>query len=191
MTEHQQQPSAEQSAPFETPTETSFETVELATYTPEDWRGIVGEEPDPVGIAHLELTWRPKEQHLGLRAGERLVAHAGWVEVPVELGGRVLRVAGLGGVAVAPDLRRRGLAGTVVTAAMAHARAAGLTHGLLFCWPRLFPLYGGLGWQQVAGGVRIEQPDGPIAMPMSAMWAPLADGAEWSEGEVRLRSLPF
>ncbi|MFE9426877.1 GNAT family N-acetyltransferase [Kitasatospora sp. NPDC006697] len=165
--------------------------LDLAAYGPAEKRQVVGENEDPAGVAVTGLTWRLKERHVGIRDGERLVAHAGWVEVPVRVGAGELRAAGIGAVAVAPELRRRGLAGAVVTAAMERAGAEGLEFGLLFCWPRLVPLYGGLGWRPVAGEVLVEQPGGPAVMPMRTMWAPLADGAQWPEGAVRLLSLPF
>jgi hypothetical protein len=43
----------------------------------------------------------------------------------------------------------------------------------------------------VADPVTVDQPDGTAVMPTSAMSRPLAAGAAWPAGPVRLRSLPF
>ncbi|MER5432092.1 GNAT family N-acetyltransferase [Streptomyces sp. NPDC002588] len=166
--------------------------VRLAQYSPADRDEITGGVPDPAGVAVTGLVWRDKETHFGVRRAGRLVAHAGLVETTVSVGGgEPAPVAGLGGVVVAPGLRGGGLARLVVTAAMDHARTGGAEFGLLFCWPRLIPLYERLGWRLLDAGVRVEQPQGPADMPMRSMWTPLADGARWPSGPVRLLSLPM
>lgn len=137
------------------------------------------------------MTWLPKEEHFGIRHEGRLVAHTGLLLLPVSIGGLDTQVVGVGGVAVASDLRGRGLARAVVTAALDHARTMGPQHGLLFCRPPLVPLYRRLGWHLLGRDVQVEQPAGPVVMPLQTMWTPLHDGASWPEGEVRLRSLPM
>ncbi|MDN3023475.1 GNAT family N-acetyltransferase [Streptomyces sp. S.PB5] len=134
---------------------------------------------------------RDKDVHFGVRERGRLVAHAGLVEAPVEVGERRLRVAGLGGVIVAPGMRGRGLARAVVNAAVEHARGTGAEFGLLFCLPDRVPLYRRLGWRELEGGMRVEQPGGVIAHPLHTMWTPLAEDAVWPDGPARLRSLPM
>ncbi|MES5819456.1 GNAT family N-acetyltransferase [Streptomyces sp. RG80] len=137
------------------------------------------------------MTARDKDVHFGVRSEGRLVAHAGLVEVDVEVGERRLRVAGLGGVVVAPGMRGHGLARLVVDTAVAHARGTGAEFGLLFCLPDRVPLYERLGWRVLPGGMRVEQPGGVIDHPLRTMWTPLAEGAAWPEGAARLRSLPM
>lgn len=75
----------------------SPQVAALQEYTPADLRDIAGDDRDPFEVSALGLTWRPKEQHFGIRAENRLVAHAGWVAVPVSVAGTTLQVAGLGG----------------------------------------------------------------------------------------------
>lgn len=168
--------------------------IRLPHYTLAERDEITGGGADPFGVASAGLTWRDKDAHFGIRRQGRLVAHAGWVRVPLSAGSERWHAAGLGGVAVAPDLRGQGLARLVVTAAMEHARDVGdLAHGLLFCLPRLTTLYGRMGWQVLDDGVRVEQPDAddPVPMPLRAMWTPLTEGAKWPTGEARLHSLPM
>ncbi|MFF8955595.1 GNAT family N-acetyltransferase [Streptomyces sp. NPDC014894] len=164
--------------------------IRLAQYTTTELDEITGGVPDPFGVAGTGLTWLPKEAHFGVRDHDRLVAHAGLVRVTVAVGAARSPVAGLGGVVVAPDARGRGLARAVVAAAMAHARDTGAEYGLLFCLPERVPLYEHLGWRLVDGGLDVEQPGGPVRMPLPALWTPLAGGA-WPAGRAALLSLPM
>ncbi|GGS12874.1 hypothetical protein GCM10010252_60510 [Streptomyces aureoverticillatus] len=165
--------------------------VRLVAYTRADQNEILGDGPDPFGVAEAGLTWLPKEEHFGVRVDGRLVAHAGLLRVPVSIGGSEAEVIGVGGVAVAADLRGRGLARAVLAAALDHARTLGPRHALLFCRPPLVALYERLGWRTLEQDVRVEQPGGPVVMPLRTMWTPLVDGAEWPAGEVRLLSFPM
>ncbi|KQV13700.1 GNAT family N-acetyltransferase [Kitasatospora sp. Root107] len=165
--------------------------VRLARYTEDDKAEILGDTTDAFGVAHLGLTWLPKEEHFGIRLDGRLVAHTGLLRLPIAIGELETEVMGVGGVAVAADLRGRGLARAVVGAALEHARTAGPPYGLLFCRPQIAPVYRRLGWQPVAGEVEVEQPGGVVVMPLCTMWTPLREGVEWPAGAVRLRSLPM
>jgi predicted N-acetyltransferase YhbS len=163
----------------------------LTHYTRDEQTVILGDGTDPYGVKDTGLTWGPKDAHFGVSQDGRLVAHAGVVALPVSIGGTDTEVVGLGGVAVAPDHRGRGLARLVVAGALDHARTMGPRYGLLFCLPRLVPLYRRLGWSVVEGEVEVQQPEGPVVMPLRTMWTPLHDGAAWPEGALRLRSLPM
>lgn len=165
--------------------------VRLPEFTRADLDELSGNADDPFGIAELPLEWRSKDEHFGIRRDGRLVAHAGLVTVPVSVGGVRTDAVGLGGVIVAPDLRGRGLARAVVTAAVEHARGMGPRFGLLFCLPDRVPLYERLGWRVLEREVLVEQPGGPAVMPLRCMWTPLREGAHWPPGPVRLLSLPM
>ncbi|MFC5666593.1 GNAT family N-acetyltransferase [Kitasatospora misakiensis] len=164
--------------------------VPLDDYDPIE---IFGDEPDPSRIAEYGMVWRPKDIHFGIRAERdgRLVAHAGLVVLPVSIGGRRAELIGLGAVAVAADLRGRGLARTVVDGALAHARGLGPRFAILFCRPDKAELYARLGWQPLTGPVEVDQPTGPAVMPLRTMWYPLHEGARWSGEALRLHSLPM
>ncbi|WP_328941142.1 GNAT family N-acetyltransferase [Streptomyces sp. NBC_00250] len=162
--------------------------VRLETYEQSE---IFGDTVDPFGVAEWGLVWRLKEHHFGIREDDRLVAHAGLLVLPLSAGGSRMDVAGLGGVAVAPDRRGRGLSAQVVSGALEHARTLGPEFALLFCRPDVAGLYARLGWREVAGEVEVEQPDGPAVMPLRTMWFPLREGSRWPEGPVRLHSAPM
>ncbi|MFI6442859.1 GNAT family N-acetyltransferase [Streptomyces sp. NPDC050759] len=166
--------------------------VRLPRYTKADLEEILGNGDDPFGVDSAGLTWLPKEEHFGIRHEDRLVAHAGLLRLPVAIGDAETEVMGVGGVAVAPGMRGRGLARLVVTAALEHARTTGPQHALLFCRPPLVPLYRRLGWHPLDTDVRVEQPgDRLVTMPLRTMVTPLRDGAHWPSGPVRLFSLPM
>ncbi|GGU49608.1 hypothetical protein GCM10010211_12240 [Streptomyces albospinus] len=163
----------------------------LAHYTPADIAEILGDGDDVFGVAEHGLTWLPKEEHFGIRLDGRLVAHAGLRLLPIAIGGTETRVVGVGGVAVAAGVRGQGLARRVVAGALDHARTMGPRFGLLFCREPLVALYERLGWHALHGAVRVEQPAGPVVMPLRTLWTPLSDDVHWPEGPVRLRSLPM
>ncbi|GAA2425160.1 GNAT family N-acetyltransferase [Streptomyces macrosporus] len=168
-----------------------FPVVRLPEFTRADLDEISGGAEDPFEVSAFSLTWRPKEEHFGVRRNGRLVAHAGLVTVPLTVGGVHTEAVGLGGVIVAPELRGRGVARAVVTAAVEHARGLGPRFGLLFCLPDRVPVYERLGWRELAEDVVVEQPDGPVVVPTRRMWTPLRPGAHWPPGPVRLLSLPM
>ena len=185
------QPPANQQPPT-TPTVTR-----LPSYTKTDQDEILGTGDDPFGVAGTGLTWLPKEDHFGVRLDGRLVAHAGLLRLPVAVGDvetevMETEVMGVGGVAVAPDVRGRGLARLVLAAALDHARTQGPAHALLFCRPPLVPLYRRLGWHPLDTDVLVEQPgSAPVTMPLRTMVTPLHETAPRVSGRVRLYSLPM
>ncbi|MEV0277399.1 GNAT family N-acetyltransferase [Streptomyces sp. NPDC050610] len=163
----------------------------LARYTGSEFDEIRGDVVDPFEVKGSGLVWRPTEEHFGIRLDGRLVAHAGCVPVPLAVGGAGIRAIGVGSVIVAPGQRGRGLARSVVASAVEHGRGRGLEHGLLFCRPDRVPVYERLGWRLLEGDMRVEQPGGPIVMPLRSMWLPLREGAVWPGGPMRLLSLPM
>jgi len=166
--------------------------VRLPQYTKTDQDEILGDGDDPFGVAAAGLTWLPKKEHFVIRHGDRLVAHAGLLRLPVAIGDVKTEVVGVGGVAVAPDMQGQGLARRVVTAALDHARTMGPQHALLFCRPPLVPLYQRLGWHPLDKEVLVEQPENRlVAMPLRTMVTPLRDNACWPSEPVRLFSLPM
>ncbi|KPI22541.1 hypothetical protein OV320_1578 [Actinobacteria bacterium OV320] len=166
--------------------------VRLLRYTRAEQDEILGGGDDPFGVAATGLSWLPKEDHFGVRLGDRLVAHTGLLRLSVAVGDTGTEVVGVGGVAVAPDVRGQGLARLVIAAALQHARAMGPSHALLFCRPPLVPLYQRLGWHPLDVDVLVEQPEARVVtMPLRTMVTPLHDNARWPSGPVRLFSLPM
>lgn len=176
----------------EIPSSAVLTAMRLPRYTKTEQDEILGGGADPFGVGSAGMTWLPKEEHFGVAYGDRLLAHAGLLRLPVAIGAAETEVVGVGGVAVAPDVRGRGLARLVVSAALDHARTMGPRHALLFCRPPLVPLYERLGWHPHDEEVLVEQPGNRlVTMPLRTMVAPLHEDAPWPSGPVRLRSLPM
>ncbi|MFE3662992.1 GNAT family N-acetyltransferase [Streptomyces sp. NPDC059164] len=169
----------------------SFTVLRLERYTRAEQDEILGNVDAPFGVMETGLTWRGKDEHFGIRRGVRLVAHAGLVRLALMIDDTPTEVVGVGGVAVAADVRGCGLARQVVTAALEHARTMSPRHALLFCRPSLEALYRRLGWHGLDGDVVVEQPESRlVVMPLRTMVIPLHNDATWPLGSVRLLSLP-
>ncbi len=168
------------------------ELVELGLLTDADRAELEGDEVDPFDGAGTTVQFRPKDRHVALRDDEgRLIASAGLTLAEVEVSGARLPVVGIGGVIVNAAHRGRGLARTVVTAALERAAATGRDFAVLFCHPDRMGLYERLGFQVVDEPVIVRQPDGYAPMTMRTMWRPLRTGARWPAGRPILHALPF
>ncbi|WP_443061598.1 GNAT family N-acetyltransferase [Streptomyces sp. NBC_00414] len=75
---------------------------------------------------------------------------------------------------VHPAHRTRGIARTVISVAVEHARAAGAETMVLLCSPDLVPLYAQLGWSRLSVPVTFRQPDGERTSPLTTMIYDLA-----------------
>jgi predicted N-acetyltransferase YhbS len=169
-----------------------MEIVEFGPLTAAQRAELEGGEPHPFGTVGLELHWRPKDRHVMLNDGGRLLASAGLVVAEVSVdGAEPFDVVGLGGVIVAPGHRGQGLARTVVDAALDRAAGEGPAFALLFCREAVAGLYRKLGFARVAPPVRVLQPTGSVVIPQHTMWRALHDDAAWPAGSVSVRSLPF
>lgn len=150
-------------------------------------------EVDPYGTDNLRLVWRDKDVYVTARSVDgRLVAAAGLVQASVAVAARAaVEIVGFGDVIVARGHRGQGFGRAVIERALQHARTMGPDFTMLFCNPRLVTLYERFGFSKIDEAVSIDQPDGPVQMPLISMWAPLRAGAVWPAGPVQLRGLPF
>jgi predicted N-acetyltransferase YhbS len=169
-----------------------MEIVEFGHMTAGQRDELQGDEDDPFGGAGITLEFQRKQQHVALSDERgRLVASAGMVVVEVEVADERFEVVGLGGVIVNAAHRGRGLARTVVTAAIARSATLGPRFMILFCHPDRAGLYRRLGFGHIDPPVMVHQRDGYAEMPMRTMWRALADGATWPSGHLTVRGLPF
>lgn len=166
--------------------------VELGELTDSDWAQLQGDEDDPFDEAGAALQFRSKERHLVLRDDDgRLIASAGLTLAEVEVSGVRFPVVGIGGVIVNAAHRGRGLARTVVSAALDRARGTGPEFAVLFCHPDRAGLYVRLGFQLIDGRVLVRQPHGYAPMTRRTMWHALRTGARWPTGPPVIHTLPF
>jgi RimJ/RimL family protein N-acetyltransferase len=158
--------------------------------SPDDRSALCDGLPDPFGVNGLGLVWADKQHTLTAVHEGRPVASAGWLLRDVAFDGLPRRAAGLGGVLVHPAYRGRGIARTVISVAVEHARAAGAETMLLLCRPDLVPLYTQLGWSRLSVPVTVQQPGGARNSPLTTMIYDLA-GLPHPSISVDLQGLPF
>jgi predicted N-acetyltransferase YhbS len=166
-----------------------IEVVELEGLTPVDEADLAAGEDEPFG--DIELDWREPERYLALRDDGRLVAAAGLLVAPVEAGGDVFDVVGVGGVLVAAPRRGQGLMRRVLDAALERAEALGPAFAMLFCSDDNAARYARFGFREIDARVTAAQPGGTVEMDEVSMWRPLRDGARWPDGDVSVLGLPF
>ncbi|MFJ8794519.1 GNAT family N-acetyltransferase [Streptomyces sp. NPDC102462] len=130
------------------------------------------------------------EHTLTATYGGNLVASLGWLLREMAFDGAPRRVAGLGSVLVHPAHRDRGIARTMLSVAVEHARVAGAETVMLLCRPELVPLHTQLGWRQLAVPVTFRQPTGSRLCPLTTMTYDLTELPQPTTG-VDLQGLPF
>ncbi len=167
--------------------------VELDRLSEPRWEELVAGEPEPFGGIGETLSWREKTRNIGVREDDgRLVAAAGAVLANVKVGGEVsFPVVGLGGLLVTRTARGHGLARLLCARLLEIAHEFDVQRAMLFCMPKLMPLYSEMGFVVIDAPVWVDQPEGRIEMPMPAMWSALQGSAGWPSGRVELIGEPF
>ncbi|MFC8664037.1 GNAT family N-acetyltransferase [Streptomyces sp. NPDC057199] len=162
----------------------------LGPGSPDDKAALRDGLPDPFEVNGPGLVWADKQHTLTAVCKGRPVASAGWLLRDMAFDGSPRRAAGLGGVLVHPAHRGQGIARTVISVAVEHARAAGAETMVLLCRPDLVPLYTQLGWSRLSVPVTVQQPDGARTSPLTTMIYDLVD-LPHPTTSVDLRGLPF
>ena len=147
--------------------------------------------PADVAVFRHTRAWHgsPPEFSAVLEDAGRVVAHAGVVKREITVAGAPLLVAGVQNVFVLPEHRGQGLSARVLQAAMAEAGCRGLDCGLLFCVPKLTPIYARCSWHDLGERQVIRVEEGrevPIPGKNTAMFYPLRVAA-FPTGLIHLR----
>ena len=138
-----------------------------------------------------DVTWAHADERVLVHDEERLVSHAGLYLRQGLHDGSAVRIGGIGGVMTHPAYRTRGFASAALRRAEESFRAHGVDFALLFCEPKNFAFYGGLGWRVFPGMVIVEQPNGrgPFTI-MTTMVRDVSTPAP-SVGTIDLCGLPW
>src|SRR5579859_5796725 len=165
----------------------------LAQITKHDWAQLIDGEENPWGTQGEALEWGVKERNLGLRdADERLVAVAGAVVASLQVAdAERFAVVGIGSVFITRARRGTGLLARMLVPLLDLAAQMGPEHAMLFCREELVRVYSGYGFTTIADPVWVDQPAGPVRMPLAAMWRALREPAIWPPGRVDVQGLPF
>jgi GNAT superfamily N-acetyltransferase len=169
-----------------------MELVEFAELPFADWAGLTRYDSAPFGPASARLEYRPKDQHVGVRDDDgRLVAVVGATVAQVTVdGAEPFEVVGIGGLIVHKDFRGLGLAKRVMDRLREITAESGPALAMIFSEPHVLPLHIRRGYTPLSEPVWVDQPAGPIVMPMQAAWRPFRPTI-WPAGAVRLHGLPF
>jgi aminoglycoside 2'-N-acetyltransferase I len=134
--------------------------------------------------------WSGSEEYVILRVDGRLAAMVGMLERTVLVGGREVKVGGVGGVATHPDHRRRGYAGRLLEAAAQVLKEKGCKFAMLFCDKSLVGYYNQNQYHRVGEPLFIFSRGERLEIYEIKMVRELS-GEEWPQGEIDLQGLPW
>jgi len=136
-------------------------------------------------------TWADVDWHVLVWIEAELVSHVEIIQRTGMVGGRPVRLGGIGGVASTPKWRGRGLA-TLAMEKAAELMCGDLDveFGLLICGQEMMPFYRRLGWKVVEGPLVFDQPAGKVTFEDIVMVLPCTE-LEWPAGTIDLCGLPW
>ena len=135
-------------------------------------------------------TYSSPEWYVLVSCEGELVGRIGVVERTISVGGRDVRVGGIGGVTTRPEWRRQGVARELLIETERLVRRLQVDFGFLLCREGVRPVYEKAGWNVVDAQTRFEQPDGPETYPALTMVFSPGD-QDWPGGDVDLLGLPW
>lgn len=158
-------------------------------------------ESEHLGLARLSAEafppdgtgtqWAKNDWQVLVREGDEIVSHVEIIDRTATVGGKPVRLGGIGGVSTLKAWRKRGLAEAAMRVAQAHLLdPLAVDFGLLICGEPLVHYYGKLGWKLVAKQMWIDQPKGRILFDAFIMILPVCK-PEWPEGEIDLCGRPW
>lgn len=156
-----------------------------------EYREDFGEwDPDqPYGYA-------PHDMHVIATLDAQTVGHIGWARRSITVGGHTVKIAGVGGVLVAPNGRGHYLGQRLMRAAVDSMRAhSAADFGYLGCDESVVPFYASCGWRRITAAERCIGRDGQptrstqgdplLVMPLRGA------GQLWPAGEIDLPGRPW
>ncbi|HTX93199.1 MAG TPA: GNAT family N-acetyltransferase [Anaerolineales bacterium] len=139
-----------------------------------------------------DTQWARSDWHVLVWEGEEIVSHVEIVERTAAVGGRPVRLGGIGGVSTLKAWRRRGLAEAALKVAVETLhRPLKVDFGLLVCGEVMIPYYSKFGWKLLGRPMWIEdQPGGRVLYKAPLMILPVGRD-EWPDGEIDLCGRPW
>ena len=135
--------------------------------------------------------WRDPDHYALLHLDGQLAGRLGILDTKVSVGGRIVRVGGIGGVVTKPDFRGRGIASEMLSRAADFMKNdLRVEFGLLLCRHEVSPVYSKLGWLIVPGPTTFTRSGVAATYPNDTMILRLADN-EWPFGPIDMLGLPW
>lgn len=142
-------------------------------------------------FGQIPYEWTRAEWYAEARVDDRLAGALEIVTREIRVGVESARVAGIGGVKTKPELRLRGVASAMLSAAAQLMRdRLEVEFGLLICRHRVAPVYEKAGWVQVTGPTSFSQPSGVVTYPYDTMILKLRT-RDWPGGSIDLCGTPW
>ena len=142
-------------------------------------------------FAHTTYLWAEPNYYGICRVEEHLAGRLAIFDREVSVGGIIVKVGGIGGVATKPQWRHRRVASALLSCAAEFMRDKLLLEfGFLLCRREVSPVYAKLGWTRVEGPTIFSQPGGNATYPHDTMILRLAD-REWPSGPIDMMGLPW
>lgn len=144
------------------------------------------EEPDFAGVEWASHDW----MELGF-AGNQLVSQLCLLKREIRIGETSTWVAGIGGLATAPQWQKQGFAHQLLQQAKDFMKIQmGVPFGLLICSDAMQHYYAKNGWKKVAQSLNYIQSDDHRTLHTCVMVLPLT-GQAWPKGEIDLCGAPW
>ncbi len=166
--------------------------------TPQEWAQIdeisrltFGAEPGEPETVLSEMEWGPVDWQMMGWEGEGMVSGVCLLAREIRVGGKPLRVGGVGGVMTHPAHQRKGYAAQLLARGHQFLREeAGVAHSLLVCAEKRVAYYAKSGYQLMTAPMLVAYKGGRVHLPGPVMVACLA-GEPWPQGEVDLQGNPW
>ena len=135
--------------------------------------------------------WAEADFYVVLSLEEQLAGRLAILDRQVSVGGAMVRVGGIGGVATKPQFRHRDVASAMLSRAAEFMKnELGVEFGLLLCRHEVSPVYAKLGWFRVVGPTTFSRNGVVAAYEHDTMILPLA-GKAWPPGLIDMLGLPW
>ncbi len=136
-------------------------------------------------------SWAAPDHYVLLHRQGRLAGRLGVFDAKVSVGGEIIRVGGIGGVATKPEFRHQGVASTMLSRAAEFMRKEfRVEFGFLLCRHEVSPVYAKMGWIRVPGPTTFTRAGVVSTYPNDTMILPLA-GKAWPSGPIDMLGLPW
>jgi aminoglycoside 2'-N-acetyltransferase I len=142
-------------------------------------------------FGHVAYRWADPDWYVTVAREGKLAGRLAIVERTIAVGGQLIQVGGIAGVATRREWRNRGVASVAMRAAAGFiAHDLRRPFGLLLCRHQVSPVYAKLGWETVEGPTSFMQPSGPVTYPQLTMVMKFGEQS-WPGGPINLSGLPW
>lgn len=140
---------------------------------------------------HTGIQWAGPDWAVMVWEDEELVSNVHIIDRVIQVGGRAVRVGGIGNISTKVEWRKRGYASAALKVATDFlADPLKVKFGLMTATETVRPIYEKLGWKMVAGSLLMEQSDGKKPFNYPVLVLPVLARA-WPSGPIDVCGLPW